>query len=125
AQYLKRIKTGNGSVVIEYHWNASSKAEVSGTESVVEEEADRLDKSFAAAIANANALILGIKNRGVIPESKTYRKRLGLMREEGIICLSEIGFLTNIHDIKAYQAHKEELAEAHAKIIKHYEDLIV
>ena len=123
--YLNRIKTGSGSVVIEYHFDAASNISATGTTSLVEEDSDRLDMNFAKEIANSTATILGIRNRGVMPESQSYRKRLALMREEGIICLCEIGFITNINDLAAYHRNKVALAKDHARILKKYEDFIV
>lgn len=124
AMYLKRINTGNGSVVIEYHFDAAAIPTATGTTSLIEEEADRLDKAFALDIANITAATLGIKNRGVISEKDSHRGRLGLMREEGIICLCELGFITNPTDLEAYNKFKEVLAAKHAKILAAYENLI-
>lgn len=124
AMYLQRIKTGNGSVVIEYHFDSASSS-ATGTTGLVEEEADRLDRLFATEITNSNSLILGIKNRGVWSEAESHRGRLGLMREEGIICLSELCFISNDTDLQKYNENKLVLAKEHARIIKKYEDLII
>lgn len=124
AIYLQRIKTGTGSVIIEYHLDSASPA-ATGCTSLVEEEADRLDKLFAAELANSTSLVLGIKNRGVISETESHRGRLGLMREEGIICLHELCFISNDDDVRRYNENKHILAKEHAKIIKKYEDMIV
>lgn len=121
--YLKRIDTGNGSVVIEYHFDAGPET-ATGTTGLIEAEADRLDKSFAKEITDSVASLLQIKNRGVISEAQSHRGRLGLMREEGIICLCEICFITNPNDLKAYNDYKDLLAIAHAAIIQKYEAMI-
>lgn len=123
AMYLQRIVTGNASVVIEYHFDSAS-PQATGTTSIVEEEADRLDKAFATEIANTTACILGIKNRGVESEAASHRKHLGLMREEGIICLCELAFITNSDDVTRYNLKKKELAKLHAQLIVKYENLI-
>jgi N-acetylmuramoyl-L-alanine amidase len=122
--YLKRIQTGTGSVVVEYHFDANDKPTPTGTTGLIEGEADRLDRAFAKELTDATASILGIKNRGVIDESQSHRGRLGLMREEGIICLMEICFITNPDDLKAYNANKLKLAKAHADILIKYEGMI-
>jgi len=122
--YLQKIQTGNGSVVVEYHFDANDKPTPTGTTGLVEGEADRLDRAFAKELTDATANILGIKNRGVIDESQSHRGRLGLMREEGIICLMEICFITNPDDLKAYNANKHNLAKAHAEILVKYENMI-
>lgn len=121
--YLKRIKPGNASVVIEYHFDAASPT-ATGTTALIEEDATTLDKAFAKELADSTAKVLGIRNRGVKSETESHRGRLALMREEGIICLLEIGFLTNLNDLQAYQTHKSALAKTHAEIIKRYDDLI-
>lgn len=122
--YLERIKTGNGSVVVEYHFDASDKPTATGTTGLIEAEADRLDKAFAKELTDTTATTLGIKNRGVITEAQSHRGSLGLMREEGIICLMEIAFISNKQDMVSYQNNKKDLAVKHAKIIKKYESLI-
>jgi N-acetylmuramoyl-L-alanine amidase len=122
--YLDRIKPGNASVVIEYHFDAADSAQASGCTAIVEADADRLDKAFASELAAITAVTLGIHNRGVMSETLSHRGRLGLMREEGIICLVELGFITNAYDITAYNVHKHDLAVLHAKIIQKYETMI-
>jgi N-acetylmuramoyl-L-alanine amidase len=123
-EYLKRIDTGNGSVVVEYHFDAASSPTATGTTGLVEAEADRLDRAFAKELTDVTAKILNIKNRGVITEAQSHRGSLGLMREEGIICLMELAFISNINDINAYNKGKKQLAVEHAKIIYKYENLI-
>ena len=46
------------------------------------------------------------------------------MRETGTVTLLEVGFITNMGDIAAYNANKRELAKAIAPIIKKYEEFI-
>ena len=124
ADYLKRIKPGNGSVVIEFHFDSAVNKSASGATSIVGSDADRFDKLFAKEIVDATAQTLEIKNRGVINEAESNRGRLGLMREQGIVTLLEIGFISNPDDVKKYQQKKIELATRLASIIKKYEDLI-
>jgi N-acetylmuramoyl-L-alanine amidase len=122
--YLQRIQTGTGSVVLEYHFDASDKPTPTGTTGLIEAEADRLDRAFAKELTDSTACVLGIRNRGVMTEAQSHRGRLGLMREEGIICLMEICFITNPDDMKAYHANKHELAKTHADILIKYENMI-
>lgn len=123
-QYVNRIKTDSGSVVIEFHFDAAAAPSATGTTSLIEVDADRLDKAFAKELADTTALILGIKNRGIKTEADTRHKRLALMTENGIVCLLELGFITNIDDIKAYQAKKVTLAKAIADILIKYERML-
>jgi len=124
SQYLSRIKTGNGSVVVEYHFDSAATETATGTTGLIEAEADKLDRTFAKELTNSVAKVLGIKNRGVITEAESHRGRLGLMREEGIICLVELGFLSNPLDLSKYNLKKKELAKEHASIILKYENMI-
>lgn len=123
-QYLKRINTGSGSVVIEFHFDASSSDTATGATALIEAEADRLDRAFATELVETTAKCLGIKNRGVISESESHRGRLGLMREDGIICLLEVCFISNKKDVEAYQCTKQALAMLIAPIIKKYEAIL-
>lgn len=123
-QYLERIKTGSGSVVLEFHLDASASDTATGCTAVVGDDADRLDKMFAKELVDTTANILGIRNRGVIPESKTHRGKLGLMREQGIVSLLEICFITNKNDMAALEANQYTLASAIAKIVKKYDDML-
>ena len=122
--YLERIKTGPASVVIEYHFDASANPSATGCTSLIEIEADRLDKAFAQELVNEGSTILGIKNRGVKSEAESHRGSLGLMREHGILCLYEVAFISNKQDMQLYQANKEKLAIRHAAIIHKYEKML-
>jgi len=124
ADYLKRIKTGSGSVVLEFHFDAAVSSSATGTTSLFGSDADRLDKAFAKELVEATSTILGIKNRGSLSEKESHRGSLGLMRKEGIVSLLEICFISNPNDIKAYNLKKNELAVKIAQIVEHYENLI-
>lgn len=123
SEYLRRIKPGNASVVLEIHFDAAGPT-ATGTTAIVGADADRLDKAFAKELAETTAAVLGIKNRGVISEADSHRGRLGLMREQGIVCLMELCFISNKNDLKTYQLRKRELAAAQALIIAKYERMI-
>lgn len=124
AMYLKRIQTGSGSVVVEYHFDAAESPDAKGTTVLVGEDADRLDKAFAKELLDITVAILGTRSRGVISEKESHRGRLGLMREQGTVCLVEIGFITNKDDLEKFRINKIALAKAHADIIVKYEKFI-
>lgn len=124
-EYLARIKPGNGSVVLEFHFDAAASPSATGTTSLFGSDADRLDKAFAKELVDTTSRILGIKNRGAISEADSHRGSLGLMREQGIVALLELGFISNPNDLKQYQKYKHALAIEIANIIKRYEDIIV
>lgn len=123
-QYLHRIRPGAASVVVEFHFDSSSNKNATGTTAVVANKASKNSKAFAKELVDKTTEILGIRNRGVIPESQTYRKRLAIMRKPGIVALLELGFISNQKDVEAYHAGKAKLAKELAKIIKKYDDLI-
>lgn len=130
AMYLNRIQTGNGSVVVEYHFDAAAppapgKLPATGTTGLIEGEADNNDRAFAKELTDTVAAVLGIRNRGVISETESHRGRLGLMREEGVICLVELAFISNKDDLDRYFKYRDVLAKRHAEIIIKYENMIV
>ncbi len=122
--YLERIKTGKGSVVLEFHFDAAASPTATGTTVLIGNDADRLDKAFAKELVEANASILGIKNRGVKTESDSHRGSLGLMREQGTVALLEICFISNPDDLRQYQKNKITFASKVAEIVERYEKLI-
>jgi N-acetylmuramoyl-L-alanine amidase len=123
ATYLSKIKTGDGSVIVEFHFDAfDGKATVSTA--IVGVDADENDKAFAKELVDTTASILGIKNRGVISEAKSRRKSLALMRKTGIVSLLEICFIDNPSDMAKYNQNKIKLANEIAAIIDKYDKLI-
>lgn len=122
--YLSRIKTGNGSVVLEFHFDAAASPSATGTTSLYGNDADRLDKAFAKELVDATSRILGIKNRGAKSEAESHRGSLGLMRKQGIVALLELCFISNPKDLEQYQKYKLALAIEIASIVKRYEDII-
>lgn len=121
--YLRRIKTGTGSVVLEFHFDASSSSTASGSTAFYSFRANKLSRDFATALASATSRILGIKNRGAKSERHTHRGRLGLMRKRGTVALLEVCFITNPNDMRLYHSKKGELAKELASIVHHYETL--
>ena len=124
SQYLKRIETGTGSVVVEFHFDAAD-GKATGSTAIVGSDADRLDKAFAQELVDLTAKIIGIKNRGVISEAESHRGRLGLMREQGVVCLLEICFIDNQNDMNSYNKVKDLLAKEVARVIDKYDRIIL
>jgi N-acetylmuramoyl-L-alanine amidase len=124
-QYLNRIKPGDGSVVVEFHFNAFN-GKATGAEVVVGMDADRLDKAMAQDLVDMMSCTMGIVKRsgGVIAENQTHRGRLGLMRETGIVNLVEICFIDNPADMEKYDLNFDRLAQGFAHIIIKYDNLI-
>jgi N-acetylmuramoyl-L-alanine amidase len=122
SQYLKRIETGSGSVVLELHFDAFNKI-ATGSTALMADDATAESKAFSAELVATTAKVLGIPNRGAKGEGESNRGRLGLMREHGTVCLLEVCFIDNENDMQKYYLHRDELAVELAKIIKKYEDL--
>lgn len=123
-EYLKRIETGNGSVVLEFHFNASDNKTATGVETLTSDNASKNSKDFAKELNDVTVKILGLKDRGVKTESQSHRGKLGLMREEGIVALVELAFISNCEDVRKWSENKEKLAAEYAKILKKFENLI-
>jgi len=124
-EYLARIKPGEASVVVEFHFNAFD-GNAHGTEVVVADNSDRLDIAMATEFSSAGSLIMNISKRsgGLIKESDTPRKRLGLMRETGIVSLVEVCFIDNADDMHKFDANFDCLCQAYANIIIKFDNLI-
>ena len=125
-QYVSRIKTGSGSMVIEFHFNAGVST-ATGVETLVEVDASVLDIACARELSLTTSIILGIPvrgNRGVKSEADTRHKRLALMKEDGIVVLVEICFITNTIDMAKFDEHFEELCQSYAQLIVKYDDMI-
>ena len=124
-EYLDRIKTGTGSVVLEFHLNAAPDSSASGSLVLVGDDADRLDMLFAKELVDTTSKILGVQNRGVMMESQSHRKRLGLMREQGIVALLEICFITNESDMNKFRSNQPLLSISLSGIIRKYENMLL
>lgn len=123
AVYLNKIQTGDGSVVVEFHFDAAD-GKATGSTAIVGIDADQNDKAFAKELVDTTASILGIKNRGVISEADSHRGRLGLMRKKGTVALLELCFIDNQSDMEKYNQNKIKLGNEIAAIIDKYDKLI-
>jgi N-acetylmuramoyl-L-alanine amidase len=112
--------TNSNSILIEFHFNASSNPKATGFEVLIPtlKEATPLEKEIGNEFCNIGSIVLGIKNRGVKTEDDSARGRLGWMRLAGHNILVELGFISNEQDIKLYDSNKLLLAQKLAKYIK-------
>lgn len=124
AEYLERIKPGNASVVVEFHFDAAANPDATGTSTFYADDANLDSRKFAVDMAQAGSSIMGIRNRGAQNEKDSHRGRLALVHEPGINCLVEVCFITNQYDIQRFNDHFEELCREYAKIIMKYEDMV-
>ena len=122
-EYLNRAKTGNGSMVCEFHFNAFNFS-ASGSEVLTADNASANSTNCAKELVDITSSILGTTNRGVKTEAESHRGKLGLMRELGIVVLVEVCFIDSASDMESYDAHFEELCQAYADILIKYDNLI-
>lgn len=123
-QHQARIKTGVGSVVCEFHLNASANLTATGTEAIISKNASANSKQMAIELTTATEKILGIKNRGVKTDAETPRGRIGIVNKPGTTALLEICFISNKNDMKSFDLNKETLAKEVAKILIKFDNLI-
>lgn len=124
AEYLKRIEPGEGSVVVEFHFDAGPLQLATGTSAFFADNASQRSKDFAVDMASVGSKIMQIPNRGAYSETQSHRGRLGLVHEPGINCLVEVAFITNTKDIYSFDQNFEELCRAYAEVIMKYDDLV-
>jgi N-acetylmuramoyl-L-alanine amidase len=123
-EYLDRIDTGDGSVVLEIHFDASGTGKAEGCTAFVSNTPSKYSQTMGAELCNNLFKIAGIKNRGVHKESESHRGRLGLMRESGIVVLFEGFFIDNPEDYGKFNPNIDLIAESIGATLVKYEDLI-
>lgn len=124
-QYLNRIKPGDGSVLCELHFNASTNPKATGVEVLIPSRGgstaeQAMERKLAESIANMISKHAGLIRRGklgVITEAESHRGSLAFMREPGINVLVEVGFITNVNDLAAYRRNKEKIAVGLAQLL--------
>jgi N-acetylmuramoyl-L-alanine amidase len=105
-----RGKFKSKDILLDLHWNASSNPEAKGSEVIIPDIASQFEKDLA-------------KDRGVKPEALTARKKLGWMRPVAENVLIEVCFISNITDMKLYEANKNNIAKKIASTLNHYSKL--
>lgn len=124
AQVLAKAQTGSGSVVLDLHFNASASAAASGVEVLVGDDAQANDLALAKDVLDAVVAATGLRSRGIKRESETPRKRLGVMRESGAVCLLEVCFISNAGDMVAYDAAMTTIAKRLADVLVKHDAII-
>lgn len=108
-------------ILVDIHFNAGMISS-HGTEVLVPEDASDFEKRLAASITKVFASV-GFSNRGVKSEAESARKRLGWMRSNAETVLIEVCFITNLTDMKLYEANKNGLARKLAALLKDYSNI--
>jgi N-acetylmuramoyl-L-alanine amidase len=124
SQYLNRIKPGNGSVVLEIHFDASGTGKASGTTALHKDNADIMSVRFCKSLTDAASRVLRINNRGAKSEKDSHRGSLAFVHEPGINGLLEICFIDNKEDMARYDTNFMLLAKNIAAVLMAYDDLI-
>jgi len=126
SEYLKRIQTGDGSVVFEVHFDAGPPTANGCTMIIPNRSWTKeyvIEQQFGFELAKLTSSILGVKNRGVKDETQSHVGKLALMREHGINGLLEVGFITNKSDLDRYLLNEHPLGAAIANILIKYDGL--
>lgn len=127
SEVIRTIKPGNASVLYEAHLDAAASASATGTTCVVSNASYAAkDNSYkmATEICEVTSKLLGIRNRGVWPESKSHRGRLGILHtKSGVSVLHEWCFITNPSDMAALDRNYQNACREIALILKKYDDL--
>lgn len=118
-QVLDKVNAYETDIVFDIHFNAGGGT---GVECIVPERSTELERDMANKVNVMLASLMRLRNRGVKGEQLTARKRIAVMRENGINVLLETCFIDNANDIRAYQANKQRVANELAIIIAEFED---
>lgn len=121
-QVLDSINAYENDIVFDIHFNAGGGT---GVECIVPERSTELERELANKVNVMLSTMLRIKNRGVKGEQLTARKRIAVMRENGINCLLETCFIDNKTDMVQYQLRKTEVATELALLIAEFEDKLI
>lgn len=101
----------NPGIAVEFHCNASASPAATGVESL----SNDAGRALGAAMCQAVADTLGIKNRGAKGEASGQHSRLGFCKAGGVIL--ELFFISNPDDLRRYLDKKWLVARAVAAVI--------
>ena len=121
---LAKAVTGSGSVVLDLHFNASASSDATGVEVLVGDDAQANDLALARDVLDVVVKATGLRSRGIKREGETPRKRLGVMRESGAVCLLEVCFISNPSDMAAYDAAIDTIAQNLALVLMRHDDRV-
>lgn len=105
---FKSAKNTEKDVVISLHVN-SAHPEATGLEIFVPERATAFENEYAQKMCADFSKAMGIRNRGVKPESLSQHKSLAVMTPKGANFLIEWFFLPNKSDLMAYIREEDYL----------------
>lgn len=123
SQMLSRIKPGDGSVLLDIHFNSATQL-ATGTEVIVAEDANENSRFFANDLVKDVTGATALYNRGVRSEKQSHRGRLAVLHTKaGIAALLEVCFINNPHDMIRYRngMKNSDLPKRIAKTLVKYE----
>lgn len=124
SQYLNRIKTGNGSVTVEFHLDSFDSSTATGSTALVANSHTKESLAMAKELSAACAKAFGIRDRGARTEAQSNRGVLGLTRKAGTTVLLELGFINLDREALEDPCKKDKAADLIADILIKYEDKI-
>lgn len=116
---FKKYFKGND-ICLDIHFNSSVKPEAYGTECVIPASYTDFEQDLATALCTYVSAALNTRNRGIITELQTYRKKLMWMTIPAENVLLEVCFVSNKGDMAKYEQRKDEVAQAIASVLYQY-----
>ena len=121
SQTMVNFETGEKSACIDIHFD-SGPAGATGVTVYHPDNASADEIYFGKHLSGQLSRDMKIRDRGAKPEALSARKRLGMMRENGINLLVELGFISNPNDMKGYQENFDKVCETIAIIAMNMDD---
>lgn len=113
-------KIQSSDLLVDFHYNAAS-AKATGVECVVSNNAGARSIKVATEICELISGISGLNNRGVKKESDTPRGKLGILGMKGSAVIVEMGFISNLSDVKSIDKYLHWIAEDLAHLLIRYD----
>lgn len=123
--YQNRIKSIKSKVVLDIHLNAAVSPQANGSEVIISNNAGILSKNFAKEILDVTCEVLGTRSRGILTESQTPRKKLGILNMSGVAALVEVCFISNKDEMDKLMSDGviDKLGKLYAEIMVKYDNL--
>jgi N-acetylmuramoyl-L-alanine amidase len=109
-------------ICVDLHFNSSLNKNATGTEVVIPAKYSEFEYKLALELSAHISSTLNIRNRGVITELQTYRKKLMWMTLPCETVLIEVCFLSNENDLAAYNLKEKDIARTIANILIKYQN---
>ena len=106
----KESSVRSDDIVIDLHFNAHTNPNARGTETIVSNDATKLELRFASRLAHTTSDALNIPLRSIKSEKQTPHKRLAMLHLTPQSIILEVCFCTSPEDVEAYRNNREKLA---------------